>query len=158
MPGSPSGALRRSLEGVAFPIFLVTVVLCLFRARDLPSVDLGIGGTEFSIGPADVALLATTMLAVLRLRARRSLPSRELLLAAAVFAGLMLVSSIPNGAVAIAATGKLVELAALTLGAAVLVDSRFRLAMLVAVLVSYTCFATVWATVEFLGAGGGRQA
>ena len=38
----------------SFAIYLVTVVLCLLRARDLPSVTLGVAGTDVSIGPADV--------------------------------------------------------------------------------------------------------
>ena len=76
----------------------------------------------------------------------------------AVFAALIFASSLANGAVALVAAGKLVELAALTLGAAVLIDSRFRLATLATVVVVYTCVVTVWAAAEFVGAGGGRQA
>src|SRR5687768_14953501 len=158
MPRPLSGALRRSAEDPSFSLFLVAVVLCLFRAADLPSLDVGAGGTELSIGPADVALLATAVLAVLRLRAGAPLPSRGLLLATAVFAGLILVSSVFNGADAVASAGKLVEFGALTLGAAVFVGSRHRLAALLAVLVAYPCVVTVWAGIEYIGGGGRRQA
>ena len=53
--------------------FLVTVVLCLLRARDLPTIDVG----EASIGLPDVGLLVLALLAALRLQAeRRSLRLR----------------------------------------------------------------------------------
>ena len=70
------------------------------------------------------------MLAALRLRARRTLPSPWLLAAAAAFALLIVVSAIANGAGAVTSAGKLAELAALTLGAAAFLDTRERLAAL----------------------------
>ena len=38
MPGLLPRALGRSAGYLSFWVFLVTVVLCLFRARDLPAV------------------------------------------------------------------------------------------------------------------------
>ena len=57
---------RLSVTELPFYVFLVTLGLCLFRAADLPSLDIGVGGTTLSIGPADPALLITAVLAVRR--------------------------------------------------------------------------------------------
>ena len=147
-------ALRRPASDPSFFVFLVTVVLCLLRARDLPSLDVAAAGTTLSIGPADIGLAATAVLAVLRLRARRSLPSPWLLGAAVAFALLIVASAIPNGATALTAAGKLAELAALTIGAAAFLDTRDRLAALAELIVAYTVVAVCWGAVGFVGAGG----
>ncbi len=55
---------RLSVTELPFYVFLVTLGLCLLRAADLPSLDIGVGGTTLSIGPADPALLLTAVLAV----------------------------------------------------------------------------------------------
>ena len=157
MPSQLPGTLRRSAGDPSFSIFLVTVVLCLLRARDLPSATVEISGTEVAVGPADIALVVLTVLALLRLRARRTVSAPALLAVSAGFGALVLLSALPNGAGAITAAGKLAELAALTLGAAVFVDTRERLETLLAVVVVYTCAVVAWAAAEFLGAGGGRQ-
>jgi hypothetical protein len=154
MPSPLSRALRRPASDPSFSVFLVTVLLCLLRSTDLPSLDLGVAGTTVSIGPADVALLATAVLAVLRLRARRLLPSPWLLAATAAFALLIVASSIPNGATAVTAAGKLAELAALTLGAAAFLDTRERLGALAELVVAFTVVAVFWGAIGFLGAGG----
>jgi O-antigen ligase len=157
MPLQLPPAVRRSAGDVSFFIFLVTVCLCLLRARDLPSATVGVGGTSVSVGPADVALLVTAVLALLRLRDRRRLPSPALLAATAAFAGLIFLSSLWNGSTAIVASGKLSELAALTLGTAVFADTRDRLWTLILVVVGVAGVATAWGAIEFVGAGGGRQ-
>ena len=151
MPSQLPGALRRSAGDPSFLIFLVTVVLCLLRARDLPSATVEISGTEVAVGPADIALVVLTVLALLRLRARRTVSAPALLAVSAGFGALVLLSALPNGAGAITAAGKLAELAALTLGAAVFVDTRERLETLLAVVVVYTCAVVAWAAAEFLG-------
>lgn len=158
MPSLLPRALRRSARDLPFSVFLATVALCLLRARDLPSVELGAGGTELSIGPADVALGVTAVLATMRLRARRSIPSPWLLAAAAAFALLIVASAIPNGGSALAAAGKLAALAALTLGAAAFLETRERFEALFVVLVGFCVVATAWAAGVFLADGGGRQA
>jgi O-antigen ligase len=158
MPSLLPNRLRRSAGDLSFAVFLLTVALCLFRARDLPSVELDLAGTSVSVGPADLALLLTGILAVVRLRGRRALPAPALLGAAALFAALIVVTAIPNGARAFVAAAKLVELGALTLGAAAFLDRRERLAALVAVVVAFVGVASVWAAIGFIGAGGGRQA
>jgi hypothetical protein len=157
MPGLLPNALRREAGDLSFVVFLVAVVLCLVRARDLPSWAVALGSTSVSVTPADPALVALALVSILRLRRRRR-ASRALLGAAGVFAAILGVSSLANDAEAIVAAGKLLELGALTLGAAALLDSANRLRILVATVVLVATLATAWAVVEFLGAGGGRQA
>ena len=65
---------RLSVTELPFYVFLVTLGLCLLRAADLPSLDIGVGGTTLSIGPADPALLLTAVLAVRELWLRRESP------------------------------------------------------------------------------------
>lgn len=157
MPSRLPRVARRSASDPSWSVFLVTVVLCLLRARDLPSVDVDTGGTRLSIGPADLALLATAVLGALRLHGRKRVPSPWLLAATAAFALLLVCSALPNGADALAAAGKLAELGALTLGAAAFLDSRERLVRLATLLVGFTLVAAAWASVGFVR-GGGRQA
>jgi O-antigen ligase len=137
-----------------FVVFLLTTVLCLLRARDLPSVDLG----PASITPADVGLAVTTVLAIPRLRERWArLPSRALLVAAAAFAAAIALSSLANGSEAIVAAGKLVALAGLTLGAVAFVDTRDRLRALLAVVVVFATVAAAWGAYEFAAGTLARQ-
>ena len=157
MPSLLPRALRRSARDLPFSIFLVTVGLCLFRTTDLPSIDVAVGGTELALGPTDLALVATAVLAALRLRTRRTVPSPWLLAAAGAFALLIAVSAIPNSAMAFSAAGKLAELAALTLAAAAFLDTRARLWALLVLLVGFCAVAAAWAVVGFVVDGGGRQ-
>jgi hypothetical protein len=153
MPSPLSRARWRPPNDSSFVFFLVTVVLCLLRSSDLPSVDVSTAGTSLSIGPADVCLGVTAVLAALRLRARRVFPSPWLLGASAAFALLMVVSAIPNGGGALAAAGKPAELFALTLGAAAFLDSRERLGTLALVVVGYSTVAVFWGAIGFAGSG-----
>jgi len=56
--------LWRQLRDGRFAFFVATVALCLIRARDQPSIDVGIGGTTAAIVPADVALIALAVVAL----------------------------------------------------------------------------------------------
>ena len=85
------------------------------------------------------------------------LPSPWLLAATAAFALLIVASSIPNGATAVTAAGKLAELAALTLGAAAFLDTRERLGALAELIVAYTVVAVCWGVVGFVSGAAGRQ-
>lgn len=154
MPSLPSRALRRSARDPFFLFFLVTVVLCLLRARDLPTIEV----SEAAVGLPDVALLALAVLTALRLRGGgRPLPSPWLLAAAASFATLLVVSSLANGATAFTAAGKLAELVVLTFAAALLLDSKERLEALAIVLLGLGVAAAAWAVVQFVRDGAGRQ-
>jgi O-antigen ligase len=157
MPSLLPRPTRLSARDLPFYAFLVTIGLCLFRAADLPSVEVGAAGTQLSIAPADPALLVTAVLAGMRLRSLRKIPSPWLLAATAAFALLIVVSAIPNGVDAVAAAGKLAEFAALALGAAAFVDTRARFAVLAAFLVGFCVLATAWGTVQFVVEGGKRQ-
>ena len=145
------------MRDLPFLVFLAAVVLSLLRARDLPSVELAVGGADVSIGPVDLALVATAVLAAWRLRVRRTLPSRGLVLASGAFALLIVVSALPNGADALTSAGRLAELFALTLGAVAFLDTRDKLGTLLAVLVAFCVVAVSWGAIEFVTGGGGRQ-
>ena len=56
--------LSRQLRDGRFALFLVTVALCLIRARDQPSIDVGIGSTTATIVPADIALVVLAVVAL----------------------------------------------------------------------------------------------
>jgi hypothetical protein len=152
MPGQLPRALGRSAGDISFTIFLVTVALCLLRARDLPSVELG----SVDVTVADIGLLTTGGLALSRLR-ERGIPSRWLLAAATAFGALVAVSSLANGSDAITSAGKLVELGLLGLGAAVFLDSPRRLRALMVLLVAFATAATAWGLIGFLTSDQGRQ-
>ena len=85
------------------------------------------------------------------------MPAPALLGASLAFAALVVVSSLPNGATALTAAGKLAELFALTLGAVAFVDTRERLGALIAVVVVFTTVVVARGVVDFIGADGGRQ-
>lgn len=153
MPRPLPETVRPWARDVPFLIFLATVPLALLRAIDLPSV--GIGSLDVTI--ADVFLLATAVLAALRLREGRRLPSPWLLGAGAAFAALLLLSALPNGGDAFSAAAKIAAYAALALGVAAFVDSAERLHAFLAVLVVWATAAAAWAFVGFLTSDRGRQ-
>ena len=151
-------ALWPQLRSGRFALLLVTLGLCLVRARDQPSLDIGVGGTTASVVPADLALAALAVVALVTI-ARKGLP-RELRAAgtaAALFCALLLASAAANGSTAFVAGGKLVELAALALGAAVLLETRDQLEAIADVLILFTLVADSFGAVKFVTGGGGRQ-
>ena len=129
---------------------------CFAHATSRASTSAWPGRPSRSALPTSRSL-ATAVLAALRLRARRTLPSPWLLAATAAFALLIVASAIPNGADALTAAGKLAEFAALTLGAAAFLDTRDRLGALAELLVAFTVVAVFWGAVGFVGGAGGRQ-
>jgi hypothetical protein len=144
-----SAAWLEEAKDPVYGLFLATVAVCLIRAPNQPSVDVGAAGTTLSITPSDVLLLAL-LAAVLRVLVRDGLPPRgsRLVLAAAGAFGLWLfASSIPNGATATVAAAKLLELGVLTLAAAVLIDRAARLAPLLVVITAMTVVAPAVAAV-----------
>ncbi len=149
--------MGRWAEDRSFAIFLLTVVASLFRARDLPEVELGVGGTGIAIGAVDVLLLATAVLAVRRLEKRGRLRPSATVAGVLAFAALVVASALANGPDAIVAAGKVAELAALSLGAVAFLDARERLQALHVVLVCFAAAAVAGGAVGFLGSDPGRQ-
>src|SRR4051794_23291774 len=103
---------RQTSRSPAFALFVVTVALSFVRARDQPGVDIGFGSTTVSIVPGDAALLALAVVSIVVLT-REPIGARAVVLTAAAFGGLILVTGAVNGAIAFVSAGKLVELAAL---------------------------------------------
>ena len=157
MPRPLRRAFGWPVRDVSFSTFLVAVVLSLLRARDLPSFELGLGEADLSIGPVDLALGATAVLAAWRLRTRPSLPSPGLVLAAAAFGLLVFATAIPNGADALTSAGRLAGLFALTLGGAIFLDSYERLSAFLTLIVGFSVVAVTWGAIGFVTGGGGRQ-
>jgi O-antigen ligase len=153
MPRPLPTSVRQWTGDVPFLVFLATVLLCLLRAKDLPSVAVG----PLDVTIADAALALTAVLAVARFRATRRLPSPWLLAAAAAFAVVILLSAIPNGGDALTAAAKIAELGALTLGAAAFLDTRERVLVFIAAVVVFATAAAAWAFVGFLTSDRGRQ-
>jgi O-Antigen ligase len=150
--------LWRAAGGPAFALYLVAVVASLVPVADQPSLGVEIAGTEVSLVPADLAFAALAAVVVVRL-ARGQVPAgpaRGVLLAAAAFGAWVGLSALPNGATAIVATGRLLELGILALATAVLVDRRERLWLLVGTLFAVTVVAVAVAVAGFLG-NPGRQ-
>jgi O-antigen ligase len=153
-------AWLREAADPTYALFLVTVAVCLVRAPDQPSAEIGVAGTTVSITPADVLLIVLLGVVAVHLARGRFVPGRgslAVLMAAGAFAAWLFGSSVPNGATAVVAAGKLVELGVLTLAAAVLIDRAERLAPLVVVLVGITVAASLVATVGGLNDPGRRQ-
>lgn len=150
--------LWRQLRDRRFAFFLVTVALGLVRARDQPSLDVGLGGTDVAIVPADLALAGLALVALVAI-AQRGVEriARPSLVAAALFCLWLLVTAAPNGATAFVSGAKVVELAALSLGAVALIRNRSHLDALADLLIVFTLVADVVGLAKFVSAGGGRQ-
>ena len=142
-----------------YGLFLATLAVCLIRAPNQPSIDVGAAGTTLSITPADLLLLAL-LVAVVRVILRNGLPVRGSLLvlgAAGAFALWLFGSSLPNGVTAVVAAGKLVELGVLALAAAVLIDRAARLVPVIVVITVMTVAAAAIAAFGGLKDPGRRQ-
>ncbi len=151
-------AVWPQLRSPRFALLIAAAAVCLVRARDQPGVHVGFGGTDVAIVPGDILLAALALAAVVSI-ARDGLP-RELwpsVGAAAAFTALVVVTGLDNGTTALVSGVKVSELAALGLGAAVLVRTRRQLEAIVDVLLLFTIAADVVGLVRFVTAGG-RQA
>lgn len=157
--------LRRPPVDAAFYVLSAAVILGMVRSINQPSVDLGVGGTEVSLVPTDLALAALAAVCAQRLLGPGSLPrpARAPALAAAAFAAWLLISSTANGSAAVASAAKLLEYAVLSLGVLLVVRRRVQLWLLAGVLVAVSVAATVWGLLEILDLapsleeGGSRQ-
>ena len=159
MPSLLPRPTRLSVTRTPFLVFLVTLGLCLLRAADLPSVDIGVGGTTRLDRPG-------------RPRAARSRPcSRRASSGAAArcrrpgcwraigaFALLIVVSAIPNGGRRRHRGGQAVRLRRRSRSAPPRSSTRGSDSpTLAAFLVAFCTVAVAWGAVEFVGGGGRRQ-
>lgn len=159
MSGLRQSAPWRSAVGGSYVLLLLTLVLCLVRAEDQPGVEIGLGSTDATIVPADVAVALLAAALVVRLTRRRRLPAGAAALAAAgTFALYVAASSVPNGGAAVVSAVKLSELGVIAFGVALLADTRRRLTGVVLVACAMTAAAVVWALVGFAERPGSRQA
>ncbi len=151
-------ALWAELRSAPAALFLATVALCLVRARDQPSLDVGVGGTTASIVPADVAAAALAVVALVAL-VRTGLPrvARLAVVAAAGFCALVAATGAANGSAALVSGLKFDVLAALGLGAVALVRRERLVEATVDLLLLFTLVADAVGLVRFVAGGGGRQ-
>ncbi len=151
-------ALWSQLRYPRLALLLVTLALCLVRARDEPGLDIALGGTTATIVPADLALAALAVVAVTDL-SRRGVPRSTWLALgfAAVFCALLLGTGAANGSSAFVSAAKLAELSILGLGAFALVRALQHLEAVVDVLLLFTIAADAVGIVRFVTSGGGRQ-
>jgi hypothetical protein len=152
-------ALWSQLRSPRLVLLLVTLALCLVRARDQPGLDVGLGGTTATIVPGDLALAALAILS-LSVLFRRGVPRSAWIAlgSAVVFCALVLGTGAANGAAAFVSGAKLVELAVLGLGTYAIVSSQRHIEAIVDVLLLFTLAADVVGLVRFVHEGGGRQA
>ena len=158
MLGLNDMAFWPQLRSPRFALLLVTLAFCLIRARDQPGIDISLGSTTATIVPGDVLLAALACVAVWTI-VRTGFPPGSLpaFAAAAVFCLLVVATALANGSASFVSGAKLVELAALGLGAAVLVRTRGQLEAIVDVLILFTLAADAVGVVRFI-THGGRQA
>jgi hypothetical protein len=147
------------LRDPGFALFLAAALVSLVRAPDQPDVGVSVAGTVVSLTPTDALLVALLAVVALRLArgARVSRGAWPILLTGLAFGGWVVLSSLPNGATAFVAAGKLVELGVLTLAAALLLDRVARLRALVTALVAMTVAAAGYAVFEFVQQTDRRQ-
>lgn len=158
MVGLNHMAVWPQMRSPRFALLIVTLAFCLVRARDQPGVDVSFGSTTATIVPGDVLLFALACVAIWTIVETGFPPgSLAALVAAAVFCLLLLGTALANGSVAFVAGAKLIELAALGLGVAVLVKTRDQLEAIVDVLLLFTIVADGVGIVRFI-TNGGRQA
>ncbi|MGH3003192.1 MAG: O-antigen ligase family protein [Gaiellaceae bacterium] len=152
-------ALWPQLRSPRYALLLVTLGFSLVRARDQPGFDVSIGNTVATVVPGDLLLAALAVTSLVAF-ARRGLPREAwgAIAAAVAFCGIVIGTAAFNGTAAFVSAVKLVELAALGLGAVALVRSRPQVEALVDVLLLFTIAADIFGFAKFVAGGGGRQA
>lgn len=161
--GSRLAPLRRTalaveLRSPSFALLAVTLAISLVRVRDQPALHVSIGATSASLVPSDVLLLLLAVVAVVGIaRAGVGRSRWGPLVAAGAFALLIVATAAANGSTAFVSGARVAELAALGLGAAVLVRSWARAEALVDLLLVVAVLADVVAIAHYATTGGGRQ-
>jgi hypothetical protein len=152
-------ALWSQLRSRRQALLLITVAICLIRARNQPGFDVGVGGTTATIVPGDVALAALAVVSLVDL-GRRRIPKAvwPTIVSAVAFCVLIIGTGAANGASALVSGVKVVELSALGLGAFTLLRESDQIEALVDVLLLFTIAADLIGLARFVSGGGGRQA
>jgi O-Antigen ligase len=153
---------RHRLSGLLDPLtalYLVTVLVSLIRAPDLPSTTVHAGSTSVSINPSDVLLVALGVWVIARVVRRRDLPraSLHVLVPLLVFAGWILVTAALNGSEAFVAAGKFVELAVLAVATVTVITRGDRIWPLVVALLGMNAAADISALHGFVHNFNARQ-
>jgi hypothetical protein len=156
----PHSTVRSALADPVFLLFLASIVLSLFRAADLPGVDIVVGGSSVTVVPTDIVLLALAVGLVARIARARHYPRGAVALTACAgaLAALIVLTGAANGTTALITSVKLVELATLLVASVVLVERVEHLWIVVVVLVGVTTVAVVWGVVGWAQNPGSRQA
>jgi hypothetical protein len=151
-------ALWRELRSPQSALLLVTIALCLIRARDQPGIDVGIGATTAHIVPSDLALAILFVVTVAAF-ARQGLRTAPLLAlgGGALFFLLVVVTGAVNGSESFVAAVKLTELAVIALATYAFVRRTRQIEAIVDVVLLFTIAADVVGFVDFIRGGGGRQ-
>ena len=150
----------REARDPAFAILLAAIGVSLVKATDQPGLSVGLAATSLRIVLSDVLLACLAVALALRIVRTRTYPRRAALLTitALAFAALILTTALANGSTAFVAGGKLVSLAALLVGCAVLIDSTDRLWIVILLILVVTAAAVAWGLVGFARHPGSRQA
>jgi hypothetical protein len=151
-------ALWRELRTPQSALLLVTIALCLIRARDQPGLDVAIGATTAHIVPADLALAILFAVTVVVL-GRQGLGAANTLAlgGGAVFFLLVVITGAINGSTSLVAAVKMSELAVIALATYALVRRTRQIEAIVDLVLVFTIVADVVGFAEFVRGGGGRQ-
>ena len=151
-------AVWQEVRSGRFALLLAALAFCLVRARDQPSVNVGLGSTQASVVPGDILLVVLGLVALWTLARQPQTRATWIALAgAAAFCLLVLGTGAANSASAFVSGAKLVELAALCLGVLTLARTTTRFEAIVDLLIVFTIAADLVGLVQFLHTGG-RQA
>ena len=144
---------------VPFLVFLAAVAASMVRTVDQPDVALSLAGTEITVVPTDLVLVALGSLCLLRFLGRGALPqpARAITATAALFFGWLLVTSAAHGADAFVGAAKLLEYGVLGLGAVLFVRRRRQVWLLATVLVAVTVVGVVDVAIDFARDPGVRH-
>lgn len=140
-------------------LFLVTVLVSLIRAPNLPSVTLHAGSTSVSVNPSDALLGVLGLWVLVRIVSRRDVPRPALvvLVPLVVFASWIVVTAAANGADALVSAGKFVELGVLSVAAVYVIRSGDDIWPLVLALLGMNVAADISALHGFVHNFNARQ-
>src|SRR5690349_15213136 len=158
MPSARQLHLWTRLHSWRFALLGVTTVLCVLRARDLPAVVVGFGGSQASITPADAAVIVLLVVSLVALARERFSGMLPVLGVSVLFCIVLLGTAAHNSAGAFVSGVKVCELAGLGVGTAAFVRTRSDLVALLEIFVVVAVAADAYGLWQFLQNAGGRQA